>query len=532
MWSIKFLSGPDKSKEYLLPNGLIVLGRDKNCQIPLHAGGVSKKHAQITVDNQGKLSIKDLNSRNGVFLNGKQIREVDLKEGDRVGLYNVVFEIRKKNPQKYAALAKTQQQSYMESQFISSSNSNARISSQTEELDGINKIYKSFQKLIENYLHAVILPGIYKLAEWADFRLVVGGFILIFVVLVTILSSIPLSRILKSSVEQESKNHAESIANTIAQLNRKPFKEGLHTALNVDFALRRPGVKKAFIINAVNGRILAPAESAHLFPKEPFIHRARKLDRSTVERVDHSTIGAVVPMSFYNPQTGTQAPTAYSVVMYDMSTLAIGNPEILSLLFQNLFIAAILGLFLFFFLINLIHFPIHSINNQLNQALKEDLNSSVSTNYQSEILNELCQSINSALNQISLGQSAQSGEINMGGMEQHRQNEMTNVVEIIGFPALSVNLTDNTVASLNSSFKDQVTGLDEILYQSLTDITDMDFKESLKSLIEQTQMNPEDISFGEVMLNGMELQTTCQFIKGVEKAAYAIITFIPNEEAA
>ena len=293
-----------------------------------------------------------------------------------------------------------------------------------------------------------------------------------------------------------------------------------------------PGVKKAFIINAVNGRILAPSESAHLFPKEPFIHRARKLDRSTVERVNHSTIGAVVPMSFYNPQTGSQAPTAYSVVMYDMSTLAIGNAEILSLLFQNLFVASVLGLFLFFFLINLIHFPLHSINNQLNQALKEDSNSSVSTNYQSEILNELCQSINSALNQISLGQSAQNREVNMGGTEQHRQNEMTNVVEIIGFPALSVNLNDKTVASLNSSFKDQVTGLDKILYQPLTDITDTDFKDSLKSLIEQTQMNPEDISFGEVMLNGMELQTTCQFIKGGEKPAYAIITFTPNEEAA
>lgn len=519
MWSIKFLSGPEKGKEYLLPKGLIVLGRGSSCQIPLSVGGISKKHAQITVDENGLL-LKDLNSRNGVFLNGAQIQEESLKEGDRVGLYNIIFEIRKKTQKKPFNLPHQ-----IQNQFISQQTDNDL--SQESEADP-NKLFSSLQKTIKAYLNRVVLPGVYKLAEWMDFRWVVGLFILSFVIVVTLLSSFPLISILKSSIEQESKNHAESIAKTLVRLNRKNFEKGFHTSLNVDFARSRPGVKKAFIINAVNGRILAPAESAELFPKEPFIHQARKLDRSSVKKLDSSTVGAVVPMSFYNPQTGEQAPAAYAVVLYDMGALSVGSSKTLSLLFQNLFIASVLGFFVFFFLVNLIHFPLHSINSQLSHSLKDDAAPAVSMNYQSEILSELCHNINSALNRISINQNSQNNESG-GGIEQHRQNEMTNIVEVIGFPALSVNLTDNTIASLNSSFKDQL-GLEEILYQPLDSLTDSAFRENLTGLISQGQMNPEDISFGEVSLKGMELQTTCQFIRGLDKPAYAIITFISNEE--
>lgn len=528
MWSVKFLSGPERGKEYLLPKGLIIFGRDRECQILILSEGVSKKHAQITVSDNEKLFIADLDSSNGVFVNGKKIHEKELKEGDQVGLYNVVFEVQKKSKKKYAALVQTNHQNY------ATGRPNAftpEMELQQAQQDGTQKTYKSFQKFMENYLHQVILPGVYKLAEWMDFKIVVALFILTFAVALTALSSFPLTQILKSSMEQESKNHAESIAKTLAQLNKKPLKDGLSTALNVNFALRRPGVKKALIINAVNGRIMAPAESVHLFPKEPFIHRARKMDRSSVEKLDRSTIGAAVPISFYNAQTGEQAPTAYSIVIYDMGAFATGSKEIISLVSQNLFIAAVLGLLLFFFLIHMIYFPVRSINHQLNQSLKGDRDSfsPVSTNYQSEEFNDLCQSINSVLNQMSLSKSAHKEAAGEQGIDMHRQNEMTNIVEIIGFPALSINLIDNTFAGINASFQEQF-GMEEILHQPLDSIADSDFRDTLKGLLEQAQMNPEDISFGEIHLKEMELQTTCQFVRGADKPTFAIITFTANEE--
>ena len=264
MWSVKFLSGPERGKEYLLPKGLIVFGRDRECQILILSEGVSKKHAQITVDENEKLSITDLDSSNGVFVNGKKVHEKELKKGDRIGLYNVVFEIQKKSKKKYAALAQVNQQN----QAMGRSNAfTPEMELQQDQKDGTRKAYESFQKFIGDYLHQVVLPGVYKLAEWMDFKIAIALLILTFAVSLTALSAFPLIQILKTSVEQESKNHAESIAKTLARFNKKPLKDGLHTDLNVSFAQRRPGVKQALIINAVNGRIMAPAESAHLFPK-------------------------------------------------------------------------------------------------------------------------------------------------------------------------------------------------------------------------------------------------------------------------
>ena len=98
MWAIKFLSGSLAGREIRLQKGLVVLGKDSSCQIPIPDPGISKRHAQITVREQSLL-IEDMDSRNGLFVDGKQIYSRSLKEGDRAGLGNVIFEVRRKEAQ-------------------------------------------------------------------------------------------------------------------------------------------------------------------------------------------------------------------------------------------------------------------------------------------------------------------------------------------------------------------------------------------------------------------------------------------------
>ena len=539
MRSIKWLSGPERGKEYLLPEGLIVFGRGSDCQIVVLSDGVSKKHAQITVDSKGRLRISDLKSSNGVFLNGKRIREARLKEGDRVALYNAVFEVQKKTA---GAVSRHQYGAFSPPLAGGGAPSGAvplaegAPAAEGEEIGRkAEKAYQSFQSFKDSYLHQTVLPGIYKLAEVTDFKTVVALFILVFGLALVALSAVPMNLILKSSLETESKNHAESIAKTLAQANRKSLKEGFTAGLNVDFARRRPGVKKALIINAVNGRVMAPAESAHIFPREPFIHRARKTDQISVERTGASTVAAAAPIKFYNPQTGGHEPSAFSIVFYDMGALSkAGKKAVLSLVFQNFFIAAVLGFLLYFFLVHLIHFPVRDITLQLNQALKGDSGpgssgavSSVSTKYQSEEFQYLCESLNSALNQLAqskaeAAKTEKSGASSSGG----RQNEMANLPEVIGYPALSLDLADNTFAGLNSGFQEQF-GMEEILHQPLDGIDDGDFRDGVQEILEKGLENPEDISFGEMQIKDVNWQTACQFVKGGDQQpAFAVITFV------
>ena len=92
----------------------------------------------------------------------------------------------------------------------------------------------------------------------------------------------------------------------------------------------------------------------------------------------------------------------------------------------------------------------------MGQALKDEKSPSVSISYQSQILADLCSHINSALNQISLNRMLNQKSVDDNEGEINRQNEMNNLVEIVGFPSLSINIEDETVASLNSNFTDQI----------------------------------------------------------------------------
>ena len=526
MWSIKFLSGPKAGKEILLQPGLVILGRENSCQISLPSSGISKKHAQILVRETG-LFIEDLNSRNGTFIKGKQIHNQELQSGDRVALHDIIFEVKqKKSMQTFPMYGISYPTNFPDTSLL---DQNLESNLKQNSIDAKGSLFENIQKVVKSYMENVVLQGIYKLAEWIEFKVIVACFVIGFIVVVTFFSSFPLISILKSSVEKESRNNAENIAITLATINRSHLKKGLQTAVTVDYALRRPGVKKAFIISSIDGRILAPAEMAHTYPKDSLIHKARKRNEKTVEKIDSSSLAAIFPIRFYNSETGENTPRAYSVVIYDIASLAVGTKQIASLLIQTLLITCAIGFLLFFFLINLIEFPIKSVNKQLSRALKDEKAPSLSISYRSQILVELCSHINSALNQLSLNRMLNKKETDsVEGGEINRQNEMNNLVEIVGFPSLSLNMEEETVASLNSNFMDQI-GFSDILHQPLSEISDSNLKDHLLDLLEQGKSNPQEIVFSEINLNQMKLQSTCQFIMGKNSPAFAIVTFMSSE---
>lgn len=70
----------------LVLDGRQVLGRDATqCQFVLEQAVVSRRHAEISVDGLGRVTITDLGSRQGTFVNGNQVERHELRDGDRVG---------------------------------------------------------------------------------------------------------------------------------------------------------------------------------------------------------------------------------------------------------------------------------------------------------------------------------------------------------------------------------------------------------------------------------------------------------------
>ena len=70
----------------------ITIGRSSDNQIVIADRSVSQHHAVITVDPDGTVKIKDLNSTNGTYINNKKVSEAVLSGSDKVMAANVVVE--------------------------------------------------------------------------------------------------------------------------------------------------------------------------------------------------------------------------------------------------------------------------------------------------------------------------------------------------------------------------------------------------------------------------------------------------------
>jgi two-component system, cell cycle response regulator len=88
--TLTVVAGPRVGAIFTLVDEETFIGRSGGCAIQIDDPGVSRRHAKIIRQSLVTCAVQDLESRNGTFVNGRQVASARLSEGDRLGVGDTI----------------------------------------------------------------------------------------------------------------------------------------------------------------------------------------------------------------------------------------------------------------------------------------------------------------------------------------------------------------------------------------------------------------------------------------------------------
>jgi pSer/pThr/pTyr-binding forkhead associated (FHA) protein len=88
---LEMVQGPGAPRNYALVRTELVVGRSIECDLPLNSTDLSRKHVALRRMPSGQFNLVDLESRNGVYVNGVKVHSAVLHDGDSIQMGSILF---------------------------------------------------------------------------------------------------------------------------------------------------------------------------------------------------------------------------------------------------------------------------------------------------------------------------------------------------------------------------------------------------------------------------------------------------------
>lgn len=338
MFKLLMLSGPEPNKEFQLEDGNYMIGRSSECNIHINSDIISKRHAILMV-SQGKVTIEDLESRNGTFVNGVMIRRKDIKAGDRISFKDIILELR---------LTKRAPTPHFEKPAPK-----VRVQNKQSWYDPI-------------------LNSVVQHVEWKYLAL------LIFFGFIAVNFSVSIPPLLdetKTKLQTEALKRAEFIAKQLAQTNQKNLnlKNGILVSdnlnLNVDSAYQEERILSVNIINPQTKRVIAPSERLDLplDNRGPFL-RGSEAKKLMIEKINEREVLISQPIYLYSSQEDKDVVGAIVQAVFNIDGIGLTSNETTQLLLKSLIISLLIGVAFYFVFQQLTSSAFRKIYSEIESA--------------------------------------------------------------------------------------------------------------------------------------------------------------------
>lgn len=534
MWCLRFLNGPQAGKVFSLKQGRNTIGRASHCDIQISLQGVSKEHCQIIVTDH-HIELVDLGSSNGTFVNGVRIQKKILQVTDKVGVHQLLFQVLPQKRETKIIPTKRSDVGVAVPSGMSASTQWSTVgvdptAGSLENQESLNAVRSSsslssgnLQDRIQRFIDEVALPGIYQLSHVTDVKYVFSGMIGIFILIVTLLTTIPMQTLSTNSAFAESQRRALTIARVLAKASIVTGNSAsLMASSSAQIAIDEDGVKEALIVSKDNGSVLFPADRQGTTPNYPFVHVARKQNKEFVDKISSTLIGASVPIATFNPSIGAPEVKSYAMVIYDIESLNFDDGRVLGLFIQSLFISSLTGLVLLFFIYKLAEYPIKILNSEMDKSLKDQQH-----HFEVPIKMEAIHPFITNINAFVARTQNQDQAVGVSGYV--KEAEIHNLVQLIGYASLAVNHSMEIIA-MNHAFE-QLFGVHfaDKKNQPLMNLGDQAFFKNVQSLCEQSQHQTTQSFSDNIEIGGVPHIIHCQGMSGSShQAEYYILTLYAN----
>jgi hypothetical protein len=466
VYKLTILTGPNKGKVYPLEKGEHIIGRAQDVTVSLVSQNVSKRHCVITVSDLG-VSIRDLGSSNGTFVNGMLVKEKKLNSGDRISVGEYIFEITKLS-QTVVQNLQAKKNNVIPIRGVST----LQVQLPTGVLNNLEQASSSIKEEPKNlkekiifYFEEYVINFLYRLNLKVEWKVIYTYIFIVFVAGVAVASVYPVLSRTKEKLQNEARERAFLIARQMVEKNTAALFEKAESKLDISFAEKDPGVVSAYIID-MEGRIMAPARLLNQFLSDndeaAFSAQVRNIfyENETKEQLSKRVSGRVfvsVPLRVFNQLQGKNVTVALAVVSYNEGMLLFdAGTESLAYI-QALILAALLGVIAYYSIYKITFKPIEHLNEEADLVLKGQAQA-INQKYQMSEIKPLIDLMNSLLTRVQGLQNGSAGsDANSVSLSVLQQSLQSMAANLLGVGVLFID-SYKKIQFLNSEME-EITGI-------------------------------------------------------------------------
>ncbi len=523
MFKLVAVGGKLRGKEFVLDQGENIIGRGSDASIVIPVEGISKKHLKVTVNDETAFA-EDLGSSNGTMINGKIIKRMTIKDGDKIVLPNlilqVVYVLEKKVIVKKKILKSGEQDE--------------------DNYDELNQVEPVPSSLLGKPIWIFknkIMPIIYSFNEQYEWSALVGFLLFIFIAINISLTIVPVLTDSRRLLLREVGYRAKQYAAEVDRLNNVYLRDKNLDQIYTGFLEGEDaeGVESYKLFD-VEGRVYRPMAELNTIVNEPFAVEALryfKVDKNQDQEViarDGKIVRVARAIKAHDKNLGRDVVVAIISLTFAPTSLATEAANNSKAYLESLVTSGMVAIIFFGILYYMTIRPIEEMKYQVERVLRGRQKEIESKSMFRE-LHPLRTTVNSILIRIKELQSTDSGEMQSMEEEGPYIRALEEFLSGAQGPVMILN-SEKIIQRINPEAEDLI-GLREnsASGQSILDTArDQGFAATIIDLCDQSANNQGCNQKENYEIGGKQISINVTSLIGKDKFAKGFyITFVRND---